>query len=255
MLVRASLRSALGRKSIPVSRVAPHWRNVSSTPGRRTVATADVHTVAAATDTATQAPVRNTSSGSSSGSSSGGGSHRTRYVGVALGTLTLAAAGSYLLRPSEPGPGVQNIATVPSRDLIRAYVVYSLCSFPTIIDAAPTLLHAFTHSPIPGLKSLTEFVVRHTFFDQFVAGENLPECVASMHQLYARGMGGVLNYSAESENGDGLASVHRAAEAHNLQECKNAIEALGQFEHEIVANGGVPGTSSFAIKLVSRTLW
>jgi proline dehydrogenase len=121
-----------------------------------------------------------------------------------------------------------------------------------VIDAAPGLLHAFTHSPIPGLKALTEFVVRYTFFDQFVAGENLPECVSAMHGLYNRGMGGVLNYSAEAELGDGLAAVHRAAEAHNFQECTNAIEALGEFERQIVAGGGVAGSSSFAIKIVSE---
>jgi len=172
---------------------------------------------------------------------------------AALVPLIVAAGGAYLLRPSEPSPELSNIATVPTSSLLRAYAVYTICSFPTIIDAAPSLLHAFTHSPIPGLKSLTEFVVRHTFFDQFVAGEDLPQCVAAMHDMYNRSIGGVLNYSAESELGDGLDPAKaRAAESHNFEECKNAIEAIGEFERQIVASGGVPGSASFAIKIVSN---
>ena len=52
----------------------------------------------------------------------------------------------------------------PLRTLIRTYVVYSFCSVPALVDWAPTILA--TLSSIPGLKQITEAVVRATFFDQ-----------------------------------------------------------------------------------------
>lgn len=248
-LVRASLRVSrlAGPSTSPLSArlhtsgFVRGARNVSSTAGRR------------ATVVATGTAAESISTASSSSGSGSGSYSRMRFgVGLALVPIGVAAGAAYLLRPSEPAPGEPSIASVPTSSLLRAYAVYTICSFPTIIDAAPTLLHAFTHSPIPGLKALTEFVVRHTFFDQFVAGENVGECINSMRAMHARGVGGVLNYSAESEAGDGLDEVHRAAEARNYLECKNAIEALGEYERQIVASGGTGGSSSFAIKFVSN---
>jgi proline dehydrogenase len=198
-----------------------------------------------------------TAGAGSSSSGSGSGPRRFGKFGLTLAVapLALVAGGAYLLRPDEPTPDASNITTTRTADLLRAYGVYAICGVPAVVDAAPTLLHAFTHSPIPGLKTLTEFVVRHTFFDQFVAGENLPQCVAAMHDMAARGMGGVLNYSAEAEHSDGLPAERRASEARNFEECRNAIEALGEFERQHIAAGGAPGTSSFAIKLVSKRMW
>ncbi len=48
--------------------------------------------------------------------------------------------------------------------LIRAYVVYSFCSLPTLVDWSPVILQ--TLSAVPGLRQVTEAVVRATFFDQ-----------------------------------------------------------------------------------------
>lgn len=48
--------------------------------------------------------------------------------------------------------------------LVRSYVVYSMCSIPALVDWAPTILSACTS--VPGLKQVTEAIVRVTFFDQ-----------------------------------------------------------------------------------------
>lgn len=48
--------------------------------------------------------------------------------------------------------------------LVRAYAVYSMCSIPALVDAAPTMLAAF--SSVPGIKQITEAFVRVTFFNQ-----------------------------------------------------------------------------------------
>lgn len=173
---------------------------------------------------------------------------RSSRLGL-LALVPVALAGAVLVSPSSDPEPQTNIAALPTSALLRSYFVYTACSWPRLIDAAPGLLHAFTHSPVPGLKAITEAVVRRTFFAQFVAGEDLPECINAMNDLHAQNIGGVLNYSAESEAGDGLAEAHHAAQAHNWAECESAIEALGEFERHLSLTGGFTGTSSFAIKL------
>ena len=52
----------------------------------------------------------------------------------------------------------------PLSELVRTYVVYSLCSIPALVDWSPAILS--TLSSVPGLKQITEAIVRITFFDQ-----------------------------------------------------------------------------------------
>jgi hypothetical protein len=48
--------------------------------------------------------------------------------------------------------------------LVRSYIVYSMCEFPTLIDNAPAMLNFVTSIPI--VKNIAELFVRVTFFDQ-----------------------------------------------------------------------------------------
>jgi proline dehydrogenase len=48
--------------------------------------------------------------------------------------------------------------------LIRTYAVYSLCSVPVLVDNSPEILSALMS--VPGLRQITEAVVRATFFSQ-----------------------------------------------------------------------------------------
>lgn len=50
----------------------------------------------------------------------------------------------------------------PLSTLLRAYLVFTMCSFPTLVDHSPTILA--TLGSIPGLKQATEAFVRATFF-------------------------------------------------------------------------------------------
>lgn len=59
--------------------------------------------------------------------------------------------------------GVQRKDT-PLSTLIRSYFVYTACSFPALVDMSPKILSVLMS--IPGLKQITEVVVRYTFFDQ-----------------------------------------------------------------------------------------
>lgn len=59
--------------------------------------------------------------------------------------------------PKEPTP-------TPLSKLLTSYVVYSACSIPGLVEASPALLALC--ASIPGLRQLTEAVVRATFFKQ-----------------------------------------------------------------------------------------
>lgn len=72
---------------------------------------------------------------------------------------------------SEHVPDLLNLPGRPYRslawsDLLGRYMVFFLCSFPSLIDASPGLLDWAFASSIPGVKSLAEWVVRCTFFKQ-----------------------------------------------------------------------------------------
>jgi proline dehydrogenase len=153
-----------------------------------------------------------------------------------------------------PTPAIQSISTSV---LVRTYLVYTLCSIPLLIDYAPSLLHTFTHSPIPGVKQVTEAIVRRTFFAQFVPGESVEECLPTMRDLRKNGIGAVLNYSAEvSLDGDEKLTdeKRRLFEEKRLQEVEKALIESGRFEAQIGQQGLKQGSTSFALKVVSFPL-
>lgn len=55
--------------------------------------------------------------------------------------------------------------------LFRSYVVYSACSLPSLVDAAPSIISAA--ESIPGVKQLAQALIRFTFFDQVRSYESL----------------------------------------------------------------------------------
>lgn len=180
------------------------------------------------------------------------GSRRALWAAV---PLAVAAGAALTLSRRSPEDDVaatrSNIASVPTSDLVRAYLVYTVCGMPTIVDAAPALLNTFSKSSVPGVAAVTNAVIRRTFFSQFVAGEDLPETMETLAVLNSRGIGALLNYGAEAELGDGLSDAKHALQEHNYKQDMLAIEALGEYERRIAENGGKTGSSQFAVKLVS----
>ena len=72
----------------------------------------------------------------------------------------------------------------------------------------------------------------------------------------------MLNYSAEvdpetmakEEGVPGAGDVQSAQaliEIQRLEEVERALDALGQFERDIVEEGGAPGSTCYALKIVS----
>lgn len=92
-------------------------------------------------------------------------------LGVGLGTL---GAGAIIVSlTAEPiqadsgNPQAKQLAPAESESfgsLFRAYIVYTMCAFPSLIDVAPKALDVLMGIPL--VKNVTEAVVRVTFFDQ-----------------------------------------------------------------------------------------
>lgn len=81
-------------------------------------------------------------------------------------TATLVLGLGYSLYADAPLPSKESVP-IPLSKSLTSYVVYSLCSVPGLVDVSPALLSFCTS--IPGLRQLTEALVRATFFEQVLA--------------------------------------------------------------------------------------
>ncbi|THH17138.1 hypothetical protein EW146_g3612 [Bondarzewia mesenterica] len=121
----------------------------------------------------------------------------------------------------------------PISSLIRSYAVYTMCSFPALVDRSPSIL-AFLTS-VPGLKQITEAFVRRTFFAQFVGGDTAHECVPLLESLRAENKGTLFAYSvevdeAEATGGGSKGSVPVYKQI--VQEMIRSIDVAADFEDQ-----------------------
>ncbi|QRV91724.1 proline dehydrogenase [Ceratobasidium sp. AG-Ba] len=119
-------------------------------------------------------PVRLTHTSSSSQPRRG----RLIGLGAAAGVLgvgTLAVTAHADSEAATPGSSLSS--------LMRSYLVYTLCSVSPLVNNSPAILS--TCSNIPGLKEITEAVVRRTFFAQFVGGDSLPDTLPLISSVEA----------------------------------------------------------------------
>ncbi|KAH9911649.1 FAD-linked oxidoreductase-like protein [Fomitopsis serialis] len=145
----------------------------------------------------------------------------------------------------------------PLSSLIRSYVVYSMCSIPALVDWAPSILATLT--TIPGLKQVTEAIVRVTFFDQFVGGDTAEDCLPLLEQLRAEGKGCLFAYSVEVDEAEAAGnSKERAAAAKEavrqiFRETLHCIDVGASFEDKHASSAdGVKGRKTWvAIKLTA----
>jgi hypothetical protein len=161
------------------------------------------------------------------------------------------------------------LSRTPLSALLRTYLVYTFTSLPLIVDYSPQILDFLTNSSIPGVKGLSEWVVRKTFFDQFVGGDDVRSCLPVMETLRGEEIGTMLVYSVEvEEHGDEASSSTSASSSNSdldieekvrqateerVEETLRCIRVAGDFERRMKARtGGVGfGGTYVAIKLVS----
>lgn len=100
-----------------------------------------------------------------SGRNVGGGIWRAGFGTVVLGgTAYVYRQHSLHADHDEDAYQPAQRGQAPLTTLLRSYVVYSLCAVPALVDWSPTILA--TMFAIPGVKQVTEAIVRVTFFSQ-----------------------------------------------------------------------------------------
>ncbi|KAF5842605.1 FAD-linked oxidoreductase-like protein [Dunaliella salina] len=92
-------------------------------------------------------------------------------------------------------------------ELARAWLVFRLCGFKPFVQNSEKLLSV--SRKLLGDKA-TYFLVRHTFFNHFCAGENRAEVQTRMERLKHNNIGAILDYAAEDVPASGAedAKVH-----------------------------------------------
>lgn len=89
---------------------------------------------------------------------------RSRWTRRTVAGATMLTASSVILASTIYADSDELTPNPTMGSLFRTYLVYSLCSIPSLVDASPKLLSAM--SSVPVLKQITEAFVRVTFFDQ-----------------------------------------------------------------------------------------
>ncbi|OCF78012.1 hypothetical protein I204_02018 [Kwoniella mangroviensis CBS 8886] len=170
-----------------------------------------------------------------------------RYGAYTLVSLSVAA----VMLDTKESPKLSDSVTAISRtatlDLLRSYLVWTALSFPTLVDFSPSALSFLLTTRIPLLPTLTETIVRATFFPQFIPGETAVECLPTLERLRRQNIGSALNYSAEA---DAVEEVDaRDVEASRFKEIERALDVQGEFEKRMQLEGWSPGSSAFAVKV------
>ncbi|KAH9850564.1 FAD-linked oxidoreductase [Lenzites betulinus] len=179
---------------------------------------------------------------------------------VAIGLVSGAVLGTSLLAPviyadaAQDGEGSEKVgrsslgSTTPLSALVRTYVVYSLCSIPPLVDWSPTILSALL--AVPGLKQITETIVRYTFFNQFVGGDSAEEAIPVLEHLRAENKGVLFVYSVEVDETAPTSTGSTPLSAHKqiVDETLHCIDVAADFEDKHASADGGKGTW-VAIKL------
>ncbi|KAF7971429.1 hypothetical protein HWV62_21190 [Athelia sp. TMB] len=183
---------------------------------------------------------------------------RTR-VGLGLSAGALTASLIYLA-PSDPESTDAHAdspidPSVPISTLLRSYTVYTLCALPALVDAAPALLR--TLLPLPVLGTITESLIRHTFFAQFVGGDTAQEALADFGKMRvgADGTGGqgvLFAYSVEVDEdapppAPGTASPYEAI----VEEMIHSIDVAADFEDKLAHTHSTGRRTWVAVKLTA----
>ncbi|OBZ78571.1 Proline dehydrogenase 1, mitochondrial [Grifola frondosa] len=156
--------------------------------------------------------------------------------------------------PAKESDNVYERPRTPLSTLVRTYIVYGMCSIPPLIDYSSAILA--TLLSIPGIKQITEVVVRVTFFNQFVGGETAEEVIPLLEQMRSDNKGCLFAYSVEVDEeeaaGDVREDIKPAESAHKqiVAETIHCVDVAADFEDKH-ANGISGRRTWVAVKLAS----
>lgn len=81
-------------------------------------------------------------------------------------------------------------------ELARAWLVFSLCQFPSVVKRSSMLINLMYR--VLG-TSLSNKILRMTFFGHFCAGEHLDDIRKVLQDLHGKGIGTILDFAAEKD--------------------------------------------------------
>jgi proline dehydrogenase len=104
-------------------------------------------------------------------------------------------------------------------ELIRSLAVFRLCAWPWLVAHARTLLNV-SYSVLG--HTITNFILKRTFFAHFCAGEDGNEIGPVIQRLESSGVGAILDYAAEAD----VASNNTSTEATSTNDLSDRREGV-----------------------------
>ncbi|OGM49744.1 proline dehydrogenase [Aspergillus bombycis] len=130
------------------------------------------------------------------------------------------------------------LSTVPLTKLVSGWVAFAFCSSPTWVGMSESLYN--TLSRIPVVSSITNAFVMQTFFNQFLGGQTIAECIPKIEALHREEIGTLLGYNIEAELDGSSKDMQLILE--QTQHVLSSIEAQGKLSRRLwpdtTATGG-----------------
>ena len=109
---------------------------------------------------------------------------------------TFSRSNTTLRKPLDFNDGEMAFKSMRFITLMRAMVVFRLCRSPWLVQNSKWLIDT-SYSTFG--ESITNTVMRYTFFGHFCAGEGVDEIKQTVDYLAGNGIGSILDYAAESD--------------------------------------------------------
>lgn len=129
-------------------------------------------------------------------------------------------------------------------DLRRSYWLFKIIGFNWLVKAGPALVNAAFALRLP-VKGL----IKATVFRQFCGGESMNDCQHTMDQLYAYGIGSILDYSVEGKEAEDefehtteeiLRTIDKSTGNVRIPFCVFKTTGLARFDLLAKVNSGKP---------------
>ncbi|KAF9261971.1 FAD-linked oxidoreductase [Marasmius fiardii PR-910] len=122
------------------------------------------------------------------------------------------------------------------------------------MDSAPTLLQVFTNIPI--VRSITEELVRITFFNQFVGGDTALGTIPLLRTLRSSNMGALFAYSIEVDEREATAHSTKKKPTEPIHkrivnEMIRSIDVAADFEDELLQGAPAGRRTWVAVKMTA----
>ncbi|KAJ1030649.1 hypothetical protein NDA18_001888 [Ustilago nuda] len=85
----------------------------------------------------------------------------------------------------------------PISMLLTNYAVFTLCSFSSLAKVGPQLIEWSSNTSLPLVWTVTEYIIRRTFFRQFISDDTAEGSLPLLSSLSRDNLGAMLNFSVE----------------------------------------------------------